>query len=73
MNKEHFVFLRKGTMIVPQSLDDAESGEVIKSLIQQKFDVSRLHVWARNNREALERHTQLIMANNTEWGQVVLY
>lgn len=37
VNKQHFVFLRKGTMIVPQSLDDAESGEVIKSLIQQKI------------------------------------
>ncbi|KOC89379.1 hypothetical protein [Winslowiella iniecta] len=55
MEMQHFIFFVKGKTVVPQSLDEAEAGEIIRSVLLQQFNISRLHIIARNNKEALDK------------------
>jgi len=55
MEKQHFIFFIKGKTVVPQSLNEAEAGEIIRSVLLQQFNISRLHIIAGNNKEALEK------------------
>ncbi|WNN45538.1 MULTISPECIES: hypothetical protein [Winslowiella] len=55
MEKQHFIFFIKGKIVVPQSLDEAGAGEVIRSVLLQQFNISRLHIIAENNKEALDK------------------
>lgn len=56
---QHFVFLSKDTTLVPQSLNDADAGEIIRSLLLQQFSLSPLRLQADNSREALEKYYSL--------------
>ena len=59
MNKHRFVFLVKKETVVPQSLDEADAGEIIRTLLLQNFSVSDLHIMAESNRVALENFKRM--------------
>ncbi len=59
MQKQHFIFLLKGEVVTPQSLTEQDAGEIIRSLLLQRFYLSRIHIQAKNNYEALEKPHQI--------------
>ncbi|NIF20771.1 MULTISPECIES: hypothetical protein [Pantoea] len=59
MQNQHFVFLIKGDTVVPQSLSDPAVGEIIRSTLLEKFHISKLHIIAADNKEALEKFAML--------------
>lgn len=48
-----FVFLQKGTLIVPQSLDETEAGLILSALLQQQFVLQPASVHAESARQAM--------------------
>jgi|GEM_PF-1757954 hypothetical protein len=59
MQKQHFIFLLKGKVVTPQSLEDPDAGEIIRVLLLQRFYLSRIHIQAKNNHDALEKFQQI--------------
>jgi len=55
MSKQRFVFLLKGEVVTPQSLEDPDAGEIIRASLCQSFSISLLHVLAKDNYEALAK------------------
>lgn len=55
MPKQRFIFLLKGEVVTPQSLEDPDAGEIIRAALNQSFSISRIHVLAKNNHEALAK------------------
>lgn len=53
--KNNYVFLIKEKTITPQSLEEDCCGDVLRETIRQGFYLSRIHVFAANNKEALEK------------------
>lgn len=53
--KNHYVFLIKEETITPQSLEDEYCGDVLREAIRQGFYLSRIHVFATTNKDALEK------------------
>lgn len=41
MNKHHFIFFIKGETTVAQSLEDVDTGEIIKCVLMQYFNILR--------------------------------
>jgi len=55
MKKYHYIFLLKGNTVVPQSLDEQDAAEIIRTLLSQSFNVSHVHALAEDNNKALEK------------------
>ncbi len=53
MSKQRFIFLLKGEVVTPQSLEDPDAGEIIRAALCQSFYISPMHVLAKNNHDAL--------------------
>jgi hypothetical protein len=74
MSKQRFVFLLKGDVATPQSLEDPDAGEIIRAALNQSFSISPIHVLAKNNHEAMAKFQLLnegqVMGRNME---VMLY
>ncbi len=66
MQKQHFIFLLKGKVVTPQSLEDPDAGEIIRLLLLQRFYLSRVHIQAKNNHEALEKFQQITETYSAE-------
>ncbi|XBS68852.1 hypothetical protein ABK905_20140 [Acerihabitans sp. KWT182] len=47
MSKQRFVFLMKGDVVTPQSLEDPDAGEIIRAALCQRFFISPLQVLAK--------------------------
>ncbi|WP_132926501.1 hypothetical protein [Sodalis ligni] len=66
MSKQRFIFLLKGEVVTPQSLDDPDAGEIIRAALCQSFAISHLHVLAKNSREALAKYQLLSEGYSSE-------
>ena len=72
LHKQHFIFLLKGKVVTPQSLEDSDAGEIIRSALSQNFYLSRVHIMARNSAEALEKFQQMTECYAEENGMAVI-
>ncbi|NDL64114.1 hypothetical protein [Acerihabitans arboris] len=55
MKQQHFIFLRKADVITPQSLDDPDAGDIIRSVLLQGFSISPVHILAASSHAALDK------------------
>lgn len=60
MQHEHFVFFTKEGMVIPQSLNEDDAGEIICSVLFQGFNISPLHIMAVDNRSALDKFNKVM-------------
>ncbi len=66
MAKQRFVFLLKGEVVTPQSLEDPDAGEIIRAALSQSFAISPMHVLAKNNHEAFDKFQLLSEGYSSE-------
>lgn len=53
---QHFIFLSKEATLVPQSLNDPDASAIVRSLLQQDFNLLPSNLTAGSSKEALERY-----------------
>lgn len=66
MAEQHFIFLLKEKTITPQSLEEECAAEVICEMLRQQFYISRIHVFAGSNQEALDKFINIAKSHQRE-------
>lgn len=62
--RSQYVFLIKETVITPQSLEQSDCGDILREMLKQGFYLSRIHIFANNSKDALEKF--LVVTKNHE-------
>lgn len=58
MNSISYIFLIKDEIIVPQSLEDENCGQIIGSLVEQGFFLSDVHLMSTDSAMALKMYRE---------------
>lgn len=67
MNK-NFIFLVHKDVVVPQSLEDADAGEIIRALLKQGFYIPPFRICAEDSTQALRQFQQSSPGESIEQG-----
>lgn len=65
MNKL-FIFLIHKDVVVPQSLEEFEAGEIIRKLLQQDFYIPPVHIYAEDSTKALRKFQQSLKGKSLD-------
>lgn len=57
MNKD-FIFLVHNDVVVPQSLEDSDAGEIIRALLKQGFYIPPFRICAEDSTQAFRQFQQ---------------